>query len=86
LRSIGAKAPDKNPTNLLSASSCYQGLMDPWGRKTAHQSEQTCAQTDWLTDWLTDDTQKGWSKKNEREGTKKNKNREEEWRKNKVGL
>jgi hypothetical protein len=29
LRSIGAKAPDKNPTNLLSASSCYQGLMDP---------------------------------------------------------
>jgi hypothetical protein len=29
LRSIGAKAPDKNPTNLLSVSSCYQGLMDP---------------------------------------------------------
>jgi hypothetical protein len=29
LRSIGAKAPDKNPTYLLSVSSCYQGLMDP---------------------------------------------------------
>jgi hypothetical protein len=29
LRSIGAKAPDKNPTYLLSVSSCYQGLVDP---------------------------------------------------------